>query len=59
MQVKPLLPSGRTTVLPCVSGSTILADFATSVGPADIAQAILTCVELSLLVDELSPDGIV
>jgi hypothetical protein len=39
--------------------STILAAFATSVGPADSARAILTCVESSLLVDELGSGGIV
>src|SRR5580658_7031460 len=44
MHVKPLLPSRRTTVFPFESVSTILADFATSAGPADIARAILACV---------------
>src|SRR5579864_4495013 len=45
MQVKPLFPSRSTVILPFASVSTILGAFATSVGPADIARAILTCVE--------------
>src|SRR5271156_3231826 len=44
MQVKPLFPWRSTTVLPCASVSTILAERAISVGPADIARAILGCV---------------
>src|ERR1700677_948113 len=47
MQVKPLFPSRRTTILPCGSVSTILAVLATFAGPADIARAILACVESS------------
>jgi hypothetical protein len=38
-QVKPLLPSRSTTMLPRAPVSTILADFATSVGPADARRA--------------------
>src|ERR1700747_1018563 len=53
MQVKPLFPSRRTTLLPCVSVSTIFAVLATLAGPADIARAILTSVESPLLIDEL------
>jgi hypothetical protein len=53
MQVKPLFPSRRTTLLPCVSVSTILAALATLAGPADIARAILTSVESPLFIDEL------
>jgi hypothetical protein len=53
MQVNPLFPSRRTTILPCASVSTILAVLATSGGPADIARAILACVESPPLVAEL------
>src|SRR5580704_14471842 len=53
MQVKPLLPSRRTTNFPCASVSMILAAFATFIGPADIARAILTCVESSPAVADL------
>ena len=48
IQVKPLLPSRRTTVLPSASVSIIRADLAMSSGPADIARAILPC-EVSLV----------
>src|SRR5580700_4515116 len=43
IQVKPLLPSRSTTILPRASVSTILAELAISVGPADMARAIFTC----------------
>ena len=43
MQVKPLLPSRRTTVCPCASLSTIFADLAISGGPADMARSIFAC----------------
>src|ERR1700686_2615018 len=59
MQVKPLFPSRSTIILPFASVSTILAAFATSVGPADIARAILTCVESSLPINEVRSDGVV
>jgi hypothetical protein len=41
VHVKPLLPSRSTTVFPCESVSTMRADLAISVGPADMARAIL------------------
>jgi hypothetical protein len=44
MHVKPLFPSCSTTVFPFESISTILADFAISAGPADIALAIFASV---------------
>ena len=44
IQVKPLLPLRRTTVLPSALVSIIRADLAMSSGPADIARAILICV---------------
>jgi hypothetical protein len=44
MHVNPLFPSRSTTVFPFEAVSTILADFATSAGPADIARAILASV---------------
>jgi hypothetical protein len=44
MQVKPLLPSRKITLLPCASVSMIRADSEMSSGPADIARAILSCV---------------
>ena len=47
IQVKPLLPSRRTIVLPSASASVIQADLAMSSGPADIARAIFPC-EVSL-----------
>src|ERR1700685_1709739 len=43
MQVKPLLPSRRTTVCPCASLSTISAALAISGGPADMARSIFAC----------------
>src|SRR6516162_3387444 len=53
MQVNPLLPSRRTTVFPLASLSTICADPAMLLGPADIARAILACVVSSLASDRL------
>jgi hypothetical protein len=44
MHVKPLLPSRRTTRLPCASVSMIRADSEMLSGPADIARAIFSCV---------------
>src|SRR5712671_218669 len=40
--VKPLLPSRRTTLLPCASAPTIRAESVTCRGPAAIARAIWT-----------------
>lgn len=53
MQVKSLVPSRRTMVLPCASVSMILADAATSAGPADMARAILASVVSAALIEEL------
>jgi hypothetical protein len=43
IQVKPLFPS-RNATMPRAFALIILADFAMSVGPADIARAIFACV---------------
>jgi hypothetical protein len=50
--VNPLFPS-RSTTVPCAFVLIILAEFATSAGPADIARAIFACVVSPASVVEL------